>query len=199
MADDKNAREKQARDEERRQRERAVAEDRRRHDEPKPPIDEADLSAVEAALDEVGFPATAADVVDVLGDQTLESVDRTYEVADLLPESDLETFDDPVEVRKRVEKPTVATAMKRIVEAATPLRDAELGRSQRDAYERTLEELVAIDAVDEDEGITVITEWIVEQIEETDDLPGSRDVRRRAAKYCRAQGYTVRSDEWLGV
>jgi len=42
-------------------------------------------------------------------------------------------------------------------------------------------------------------DWIVEQIREKEKKPGSRAVRREAAKFCRANGYEVRNDEWLGV
>jgi len=88
--------------------------------------------------------------------------------------------------------------MKRIVEASAQIQNVNFRPSQRDAYERTLQELKAIDA-DDDEGVTVISEWIIARIREKDKLPGSRAVRREAAKFCRKNGYTVRNDEWLGI
>jgi len=199
MADDKSGREDQAQREDRRQRERAIAEEMERYDEPEPSVARADLEALEADLETVEFPATAADVVAAVGDRALDADGETYSVADLLPHAEAETFEHPDAVRARVERPTVASAMKRVVEASDPLQDEDLGRSQRDAYERTFRALAAIDAVDQDEGIGVIADWIVDQIETKGRLPGSRDVRREAASVCREHGYAVRSDEWLGV
>lgn len=199
MADNKRGRDKQAQDEDRRQRERDVAAHLDRGDEPEPGVDPETLDALEAELAAVEFPAPAAAVVERVGDMTVPATERTYTVADLLPASPLERFDSPAEIRERVERPTVATAMKRIVEASEPIRDDPIRRSQRDAYETTLRALRAIDADDEDEGIRTVTDWIVDRIETKGKLPGSRDVRRQAAKFCRAEGYEIRNDEWLGV
>lgn len=89
--------------------------------------------------------------------------------------------------------------MKRVVEAADAHQRAEFGTSQRRAYEKTLRALAAIDADDDDEGVRVVTDWLVERIHEKDELPGSRAVRRRAAKFCRERGYQVSSNDWLGI
>ena len=199
MADDKSGRDKQAHDEERRQREREIAAELERGDETEPPVDPSELAYFETALDAVTFPATGAEIVSAVGDREIEAVSGTYAIADLVPDVDGETFDEPTAVRVRVQRPTIAAAMKRIVEASDSLRDEELGRSQRDAYEQTFQALEAIDAVDEDEGIRVIADWIVERIEEKEKIPGSRAVRRQAAKFCRENGYEIRNDEWLGV
>ena len=199
MPDDKRGREKQARDEDRRQRERAVATYLERADEPEPPVDPAALETIEGDIAELDFPAPAATIVSAVGDRELASTSTTYTVAELLPDSELETFDSPSEVRTRIERPTVATAMKRIVEASASIRHEPIGHSQRDAYEATLRAVAAVDAIDEDEGIRTITDWIVERIESKGSLPGSRDVRREAAKLARAEGYEVRDDEWLGI
>jgi hypothetical protein len=199
MADDKRGRDKQARDEERRQRERDVAAELERMDEPEPPVDESALDEIGSALDTLSFPATGRQVVETVGDRTVESADETYTIAELVPETDAETFDSPAAVAVRLQRPTVATAMKRIVEASETLPNASLSESQRTAYVKTFRALRAIDAVDDDEGIEVVADWIVERIREKGKLPGSRDVRRRAAKFCRAEGYEVRNDEWLGV
>jgi hypothetical protein len=88
--------------------------------------------------------------------------------------------------------------MKRVVEASEALRNTEFNWAQRKAYEKTFEELKAIDA-DDDEGIEAISDWIVERIHDKETLPSSRGVRREAAKFCRANGYQVRNDEWLGI
>ncbi|MFW6317971.1 MAG: hypothetical protein ACOC06_05830 [Halorubrum sp.] len=199
MADDKSGRDKQARDEDRRQREREMDAAVERGDEPEPPVDASALDYFESALESVAFPATGAEIVSAIGDREIESAVGTYAVADLVPASEGERFDSPDEVKLRVRRPTIAAAMKRVVEASDPLPNEELGRSQRDAYERTFEALKAIDADDEDEGIRVVADWIVERIREKEKIPGSRDVRRRAAEFCRSNGYEIRNDEWLGV
>ena len=199
MADDKNGREDQARDVERRQRERAVATELERGDEPEPPVPPAELADFEAALDELSFPATGSEVVETIGDRTIESAEGSYRVEDLVPATEAETFDAPDAVRVQVQRPTVSAAMKRVVEASETLPNVEFSWSQRKAYETTFEELKAIDADDDDEGIRAIADWIVERIGEKERLPSSRDVRREAAKFCRANGLAVRNDEWLGV
>lgn len=199
MADDKQSRDKQADDAERRQRERELDAALERGDEERPPLDETDLDRIETKLDAVPFPATGRELVAVVGGHTVESPDGSYPVEELLPDTDAETFDAPATVRDRIRRPTVAAAMKRVLEASETLREETLKGSQRDAYERTFEELKTIDAVDDDEGITVIADWIVERIREKGKLPGSRGVRRQAAKVCRASGYEIRNDEWLGV
>jgi hypothetical protein len=199
MPDDRSGRDKQALDEENRQRMRAVLEELERGDETEPPVEEGDLDDLDAELDEVAFPATAAEIVEAVGDHEVEADGRTYDLAALLPRSGREEYESPEAVRARVQRPTVAAAMGRIVEAADEHRGVEFGSSQREGYERTFRELKAIDAVDDDEGIPVVADWVVERIRDKGTLPGSRDVRRRAAKFCRANGYEVRNDEWLGV
>lgn len=89
--------------------------------------------------------------------------------------------------------------MKRIVEASETIQNVEFSRSKREAYERTLRALAAKDEADGDEGIAVVTDWIVERIHETGQMPKSRRVRKRAAKFCRENGYRVRDDEWPGA
>ena len=89
--------------------------------------------------------------------------------------------------------------MKRVVEASETLPNTEFSWSQRKAYEYTFQELEAIDGDDDDEGILAISNWIVERIREKGALPPSRAVRREAMKFCRANGYQIRNDEWLGI
>lgn len=199
MADNKRGREKQAGDDDRRQRQRDVAAHLDRGEEPEPAVQEEDLEEVEAGLEAVSFPATGTTIVASVGAAPVPTPDRRYTMADLVPASTLETFDSSTEVLARVERPTVAAAMKRVVEASDPIRDEPIRGSQRDAYETTFRALGAIDSDDEDEGVDVMTDWIVERIETKGRLPGSRDVRRQAANYCRAAGHEIRNDEWLGV
>jgi hypothetical protein len=199
MADDKNGREEQAQNADRRQRERDIAAELARGDEPEPPFEPAALVEFEAELEPLSFPVTGAEVVAAVGDRVIESTEGAYAVEELLAETDVETFDSPTALRSRIQRPTVAAMMKQVVEAAATLRNAEVSQSQRDAYEKTFRELAAVDADDDDEGLRVVTDWIVERIDEKGTVPGSRDVRRRASKFCRENGYQVRNDEWLGV
>ncbi|EMA69883.1 hypothetical protein C461_01951 [Halorubrum aidingense JCM 13560] len=199
MADNKDGREKQADDDARRQRERDIDAELARGDEPEPPIPDSELEAFEAALESLSFPETGAGIVAAVGDREIASDSGTHTVADLIPDADVETFESPAAVRKRVQRPTAAGALKRIAEAVAELPNEELGRSQRDAFERTFLELAAIDAVDYDQGIRVVADWTVDQIREREVVPGSREIRRRAATYCRDNGYEVSNDEWLGI
>ncbi|PSP32147.1 hypothetical protein BRC64_07530 [Halobacteriales archaeon QH_10_67_22] len=197
MPDDKSGRESQAQNTDRRQRERAVAEELERWDETEPELDESELNAVETAVESLSFPATGAEVIDAVGHHEVETPEGTYAIEELVPETDAEAFESPAALRTRVARPTVAASMKRIVEASSDLTRDPLG-SQGTAYEKTLRALKAIDADDDDEGVGVITDWIVGEIHEGNH-PSSRDVRRRAAAFCRDQGYEVRSDDWLDV
>ncbi|AEN05938.1 hypothetical protein [Halolamina sp.] len=199
MADDKNGREKQADDADKRQRKRDVAAELDRGDEPEPPVDSSALAYFDSELESLEFPVTASEVVAVIGDREIESDTESYTVEELVPEVESVTFDSPSAVRTRVQRPTVAVAMKRVLEAAETLPNTELRQSQHDAYEKTFLELKAVDADDDDEGILAITDWIVEQISEKESVPGSRAVRRQAAKFCRTNGYEIGNDEWLGI
>lgn len=157
------------------------------------------LANFEGELEELTFPATGNEVVAGIGDHEIESVEGSYSIEELVPETDEETFDSPAAVRVQVQRPTVAAAMKQVVEASKTLRNADFSWTQRKAYEKTFQELKAIDADDDDEGIQAISDWIVERIRDKETLPTSRAVRREAAKFCRANGYQIRNDEWLGV
>ncbi len=198
MADNKRGRDKQAHDAEKRQRQREIAEALERGDEPEPPIDPSELASFETGLESLEFPATGTEVVEAVGDQALESADGEYSVEELVPDTDEASFDSPAVVREQIQQPTVATAMKRVLEASEGLPE-KLSGSQYDAYRKTFLALRAIDADDNDEGIQVISDWILERIHDKEKLPGSRAVRRQAAKFCRNEGYEIRNDEWLGV
>jgi hypothetical protein len=198
MADDKRGRDKQSQDAERRQQEREMATELERGDEREPPVDAEELADFEGELESQTFPATGAEIVAAVGDREIDSVEGSYSIEELVPETDVETFDSPAAVRVQIQRPTVAAAMKRVVEASEALRNTEFNWAQRKAYEKTFEELKAIDA-DDDEGIEAISDWIVERIHDKETLPSSRGVRREAAKFCRANGYQVRNDEWLGI
>lgn len=199
MADDKQGRDKQAQDEQRRQRERDLRTELERYDEAEPIVEDAQLDEIEAELETIEFPATGSDILDAVGGRRLTAGEETYAVADLIPETAVETFEAPAVVRSRVQRPTVATAMKEIVEASETIPNVAFSSSQRDAYEKTLRALQAVDTLDDDEGVQAITDWVVDQIAEKGTLPGSRAIRRQAGKITRNSGYEVRNDEWLGV
>ncbi|MFC6756834.1 MULTISPECIES: hypothetical protein [Haloarcula] len=195
MADNKSGRDEQADNEQRRQRQRDIVAELERGDETEPPIGADELEKLEPELAAVTFPATGAEVVETVGDRSLGPAT----IGDFLPETETETFADPQAVQQRLRRPTIASAMKRLIEANAAISNDRLRDSQREAYERTFRELRDIDAVDEDEGIGAVADWVVEQIDEKGKLPGSRAVRRQAAKVCRENGYEVRNDEWLGI
>jgi hypothetical protein len=104
MADDKSGRDKQARDAERRQRERAIATEIERGDEIEPPVDAEKLRDFEADLEGLEFPATGAEIVAAIGDREIESIERSYAIEELVPETDEETFDSPAAVRVQVQR-----------------------------------------------------------------------------------------------
>jgi len=199
MADDKRGRDKQAHDAEKRQQQREIATELEREGEIEPPVEAEELADLEAELEELTFPATGIEVVAAIGDREIESDEGSYRIEELVPETDEETFDSPAAVRVQVQRPTVTAAMKRVVEASETLRNTDFSWTQRKAYEKTFQELKAIDADDDDEGIQVISDWIVKRIRDKETLPTSRAVRREAAKFCRTNGYEVRNDEWLGI
>lgn len=170
-----------------------------RWDETEPSIDTEDLAELAEPLDELDYPVTGAEIVATVGDRAVDSAEGTFAIEELVPETDAEVYDSPAAVRVRLQRPTVATAMKRIVEASDGVRNVDLGGSQREVYEKTFRKLAAITPDDDDEGIRAVADWIVERIREDRSLPGSRDVRREAAAFCRANGYEIGNDEWLGV
>ena len=199
MADDKDGREKQARDEDDRQRRRDIAAELERGDEPEPEIDAADLGDVEAELESLEFPATGAEIIAAIGDRDIGPPTERYTVEQLVPKTDTVRFDSPDRVRVRMRRPTVATAMKRIVEASETLPNEELDGSQHDAYEKTFLELARVSPDDYDESIGVVRDWVVDRIREKEKLPTSRQIRRQAAKVCRESGHEIRNDDWLGI
>jgi len=201
MADDKQGRDDQAHDEANRQRAREVEEALERGDEPEPePVaDPETVAALEPALEPLEYPATGSDIVAAVGDAEITAGAETLHVAELIADEPVESFGSPTAVLERVERPTVARAMKRIAEASSDRRDGRLRGSQQEAYEKTFAALAAIDTVDENAPVAAVADWVVGRISETGALPGSRAVRRQAAAHCRDHGYQVQSDEWLGV
>lgn len=198
MPDDKRGRDKQAHDASNRRWARDIAQELERMDETEPPVAEADID-FEAELEALDYPVTGREVLDAVGDREVQSDEGAHTVDELVPETDAVTYESAEVVRTRVRRPTVAAAMKRVLEASRSLPDGILGGSQWEAYEKTFRELAAIDARDQDEPVEAVADWIVEEISDGEQLPGSRGVRREAARYCRENGYEIRSNDWLGI
>ena len=206
MPDTRDGREEQAHHAERRQRERELAEAIARGEEPEPDpaleaVDADDLAAVESALADLSYPATGEAVVEAVGDRELATGERTYTVGDLISGSGRVRFDSPETIRARLARPTVAAALRRITQAVgtvETLSDREIDERLA-AYERTCRELVAVAPDDYEDGIQVVTDWVVDVVRGAERLPSSRAVRRRAAVYCRANGHEFGEDSWLDV
>jgi hypothetical protein len=94
---------------------------------------------------------------------------------------------------------SIESALDRIeaAESAEGRRDDDR-EAQYEAYERTFRALAEVTPDDDDEGVTVVSRWIVDRMEETGERPSSRAVRKRAREYCEHNGYEVGDDEWLG-
>lgn len=106
MADDKNGREEQARNEERRQREREMQEARDRGDEAEPVQDDTGrrLGDLDEALADHDYPTTADELVEAYGDREVEAQGGSESVDEVLaPVDDDETYDSPDEVRDRIQ------------------------------------------------------------------------------------------------
>lgn len=164
-----------------------------------PPIDPTDLHELESDLEGIDFPTTGRKIVAHLGNQRLLTKNRSYTIGELIPETDMETYDSSGAVRVAIQQPAVAAAMKRIIEERSSLPNQPFPCSQRKTYEQTFQELRLIDSNDEHDYVETLTDWIVEQIHSTQNLPGSHAVRQQAADMCRTKGYRLRNDEWLGI
>jgi hypothetical protein len=94
---------------------------------------------------------------------------------------------------------SVESAMRRIVSVDNSITETDDREQQHDMYRKTLRALEDVEADDNDEGITVVRDWIIEQIESTGERPSSKAVRERAREYCRNNGYELPDDSWLGT
>jgi hypothetical protein len=92
---------------------------------------------------------------------------------------------------------SVRSALERIADADDSLTDRDDVERQYEMYRKTLEALEDVDA-DDDEGIAVVTDWIVDRIETTGTRPSSKAVRQRATEFCRNNDYPISDDSWLG-
>lgn len=95
---------------------------------------------------------------------------------------------------------SIDAAMERIAaaEAEAQLPDDDRAQ-QHEVYEKTFDALEDVTPDDDDEGITIVSEWIVEQIRTDGKRPSSRAVRQRARKYCKMNGYEISNNDWLGA
>ena len=94
----------------------------------------------------------------------------------------------------------IEMAIGRITEAEAEASIHEDDREQQhEVYEKTFRALEDVTPDDDDEGVTVVTEWIIERIQTTEERPSSRAVRQRAREFCRTNGYEIGDDDWLGA
>ncbi|WP_318568776.1 hypothetical protein [Salinigranum marinum] len=95
---------------------------------------------------------------------------------------------------------SIDSTIERITEAEgeAGLRDDDRDQ-QHKVYEKTFRALEDVAPDDDDEGVTVVADWIVEEIRTTGKRPTSKSVRRRARAYCEHNGYEVSNNDWLGV
>ncbi|MFC3478505.1 DUF5789 family protein [Halobacterium litoreum] len=193
MGDTKEGRENQARAEERRQRERALREELDRWHETEPP------RALANELDELDYPATTDAVVAAVGDHEVAVADEQIPVAEVVERSGRDRFDSAADARQQIGRPTVAAALRRIRAASDEAGRRAQFRAKEEAFERTLQSLESLSEDDEDEGIAVVTAWILDSLDANGKLPESRRVRKQAVAFCRANGYEVRNDSWLGA
>lgn len=92
----------------------------------------------------------------------------------------------------------VTTAMRKIADVDNLAADEPDDREQQhEMYRKTLSALVEIDADDENEGVTVVTNWIIDYIKETGERPSSKAVRERAREFCEHNDYELPDDSWL--
>lgn len=92
----------------------------------------------------------------------------------------------------------VESAMRRIASVDASVRQTDDRDQQHEMYLKTLRALEDIESDDNNEGVTVVADWIVDQIESTGERPASKAVRRRARTFCESNDYTIPSDSWLG-
>jgi len=193
MGDTKNGREDQAQDEMKRQRKRAIQEELDRWHETEPPRE------LEDALEALDYPATVEEVAAEVGDYEVSVGDETIPVAEVVERSNVDRFDSPTEARERIQKPSVAASLRRLLAVSREAGLEDDFRKREDTYEKTLRVLENVDADDDDEGIAAVTAWIAERVEEKGSLPKSRRVRNYAAEFCRDNDYEIRDDAWLGA
>lgn len=94
---------------------------------------------------------------------------------------------------------SVETAIQRIAEAESEAKVDDDDRDQQhEVYEKTFRALEDVTPDDDDEGVTVVADWIVERIRATGERPSSRTVRQRARQYCQENGYGISDNDWLG-
>jgi hypothetical protein len=193
MGDTKEGREDQAQAEDRRQRKRAIQEELERWHETEPPRE------LEDALEDLDYPVTTERVAESVGDYEVPVGDETIPVTEIVRRSTRDRYDSAEEARYRIRRPSVAASLRRLLAVSEEAGLADEFREREDAYEKTLRALEDVDADDEDEGIAVVTAWIVERVQEGGALPKSRRVRNHAADFCRDNDYEIRDDSWLGA
>ncbi|WP_336365394.1 DUF5789 family protein [Halalkalicoccus salilacus] len=105
MADDKNARDKQADDEERRQRERELQEARDRADESEPmdPGSSEQLGDLDEELENHDYPTTTDELISAYGDREIETQGGSKTIEEVLGPIDSELYESAADVRNRIQ------------------------------------------------------------------------------------------------
>lgn len=105
MADNKNARDKQADDEDRRQRERELHEARDRADEPEPIDTESSeqLGDLDEELENHDYPTTTDELISAHGDREVETEGGSKTITEVLAPVDNELYESADDVRNRIQ------------------------------------------------------------------------------------------------
>ncbi len=103
MADTKEGRDKQARDEENRQRQRELEENLARGDEPEPAAEGDDAAELDAALASHDFPASSQDLIQAYGEYEVHVRDDAPRLREVLRDESSVTFESPQAVRDRID------------------------------------------------------------------------------------------------
>lgn len=105
MADDKNARDKQADDEEQRQRERELQEARDRADEPEPidPEPTEQLGELDEELENHDYPTSTDELITVHGNREVETQGGSKTIEEVLAPLDNELYESADDARNRIQ------------------------------------------------------------------------------------------------
>jgi hypothetical protein len=193
MGDTKQSRDKQAHDEDDRARRRAVEEELARFHETEPP------RGLDDALEALEYPAPAERVAEAAEEYEVQTETDAIPVAEIIAETNRETFESPADVREKVQRPSVAASLRRLRDVSREAGLEDEFRNREDVYRTTLRALEDVDADDDDEGVAAVTAWIVAEMQDEQRLPSSRKTRQRGAAFCRDRGYEIRDDSWLGA
>jgi hypothetical protein len=183
---------KDGREEVKRGIERAPREELARSHETEPPRE------LDDALEELECPAPAERVVGTAGEYEVQTDDDAIPVAEVVERSSCGRYESADDARMKLRRPSVAASLRRLeaVSQETGLR--EEFRERRDACERTPR---ARGRRGRRRGRGHRRRDGVGRRGDAGQRGGPklRRARKRAAKFCRNNGYEVREDDWLGA